>query len=63
MVESSPFPAITDLDRGEEDGVEIDIVLAHELEQADIRVVEPPSFPFFGVVGGDTDIPDARLEL
>ena len=63
MVQGRPFSAVTNLDRREENGMEIDIVLAHELEQSDIGVIKPPSFPLLSVVGGDTDISDTVLEL
>ena len=63
MVKHGPVAAVADLDAGEVDCVEVDIVLAHELEQSDIGVIKPPSFPFLSVVGGDTDISDTGLEL
>ena len=63
MVQGCPFSTVTNLDRREENGMEIDIVLAHELEQSDIGVIKPPSFPFLSIVGGDTDISDTGLEL
>lgn len=58
-----PRPAVTNLDGGEEDGVEVHIVLAHELVQADVLVIEPPLFPLRCIVGCYTDVPNARLEL
>ena len=62
-MEHGPRAAVTQLDRGEVDYVEVDVVLAHELEQLDIFLIEPPAFPFRGVVGGDTRVADRRVEL
>ena len=47
---------------GEDDGVEGDVVLAHELHQTDLLGVAPPLLPLLGVVGGDTDIADRGIE-
>ena len=63
MIQGCPFSAVTNLDRREENGMEIDIVLAHELIQADILVVEPPLLPLRCVVRGDTGIADAGFKL
>ena len=40
-----PRTAVTQLDRGAVDYVEVDVVLAHELVQADVLVIEPPLLP------------------
>ena len=45
MVEHGPRATITELNGGEVDNVEVDIVLAHELVQADVLVIEPPLLP------------------
>ena len=45
-MEHGPRAAVTQLDRGEVYYVEVDVVLAHELIQVDVLVVEPPPLPF-----------------
>ena len=47
---------------GEDDGVEGNVVLAHELHQTDFLGVAPPLLPLLGVVSGDTDIADGGVE-
>ena len=44
-MEHGPWATITELNGGEVDDVEVDVVLAHELVQADVLVVEPPFLP------------------
>ena len=56
MVEHSPWSAIPNLNRREVDRVEVDVVLPHELEQADVLVIEPPFLPFRCVVGCNTGV-------
>ena len=63
MVEHGPWATVTELNGGEENGVEVDVVLAHELEQPDVLVVEPPLLPLRGVVGGDAGVSDRCVEL
>lgn len=43
--------------------MEVDVILAHELVQADILLVEPPLLPLGGVVGGDAHISNRRIKL
>jgi hypothetical protein len=45
MVKHGPWAAIAELYGWEEDSVEVDVVLAHELEETDILVVKPPATP------------------
>ena len=47
---------------GEDDSVEGDVILAHELHQTDLLGVAPPLLPLFGVVGGDTDVADRSIK-
>ena len=63
MVEHGPRAAVTQLDRGEVYYVEVDVVLAHELIQVDVLVVEPPPLPFGGVISRDTRITNACVKL
>ena len=63
VVEHGPITTVADLDRGEVDSVEVDIVLAHELVEADIVMVKPPLLPIRRVVGSDTGISYAGFEL
>ena len=63
VVEHGPITTVADLDRGEVDGVEVDVVLAHELIQANVLLVEPPLLPLWSVVGCDTWVPYACIEL
>ena len=43
--------------------MEVHVVLAHELVQFDVVLVEPPPLPFRGVVGSDTWVADRCVEL
>ena len=63
VVEHGPITTVADLDRGEVDGVEVDVVLAHELVQSNVVVIEPPLFPILGIVGSDTNVTYTRLKL
>ena len=63
MVEHGPWATVTELNGGEENGVEVDVVLAHELEELDVLLVEPPAFPFRRVVGCYTWVANGRVEL
>lgn len=58
-----PIASVAKLYRREEYGVEVHIVLPHELIQLHVLGVEPPLFPFAGIIGGDTRITDWRIEL
>ena len=53
MVQHGPLVAGTKLRRGKDDGVEGNVVLAHELVQADILRVVPPLLPLICVVRSD----------
>ncbi|KAI3479573.1 hypothetical protein L1887_58385 [Cichorium endivia] len=48
--------------RGEDDGVEAHVVLAHELVELDVVRVLPPLLPLVGVVCGDARVADGRVE-
>ena len=63
VVEHGPITTVADLDRGEVDGVEVDVVLAHELIQVNVLLVEPPLLPLLSVVRGDTDVADTCFKL
>ena len=63
MVQHGPRAAVAYLHRGEVDRVEVDVVLAHELVQADVLLVEPPLLPLWCVVRSDTGVTDTRVEL
>lgn len=62
-MEHGPWSAIAQKDRGEENSMEVDIILAHELEQSDVLGIEPPLLPFGCVVCGDTRVSNGRVEL
>ena len=62
LTDQRPGVVCTHQCAGEDDGVEGDIVLAHELHQTDLFGVAPPLFPLLGVVGGDTDIADRSIK-
>ena len=63
VVEHGPITTVADLDRWEVDSVEVDVVLAHELVEADILMVEPPLLPIRRVVGSDTGVSYAGFKL
>lgn len=63
MVEHSPIATVSDLYRGEVDHVEVDVILAHELVQADVLLVEPPLLPLASVGRRDTWVSYASVEL
>ena len=58
-----PWAAISEFHGREEDSVEVNVVFAHELEQADVLMVEPPATPFRGIIGGDTWVSDRSIIL
>ena len=58
-----PWAPVSDLDRREVDSVEVNIIFAHELVQADVGLVKPPPFPFGCVVGRDTWVSNTCLKL
>ena len=62
-MEHGPRATVTQLDRGEVDYVEVDVVLAHELVQTNVLVIEPPLLPLGCVVCCDANIADASFEL
>ena len=63
MVEHGPWTTIPKLHGREVDHVEVDVVLAHELVEADILMVKPPLLPIRRVVGSDTGVSYAGFEL
>ncbi len=63
MVECSPVPPVTNLNRWEVDCVEIYVVLAHELIKMDVLGIEPPLLPFGREVCGDTNVAYGGVEL
>lgn len=58
-----PITTVAQFDRWEVYRMEVHIVLTHELEQTDILRVEPPPFPFRGVIGRDAHISDGGIKL
>lgn len=63
MVQTCPISPIAPKNRWPVDRVEVNIVFAHELVQADIVGIQPPLFPFRRVTGCDTWVPNASVEL
>ena len=63
VVEHGPITTVADLDRWEVDSVKVDVVLAHELVEADILLVKPPLLPIRRVVGSDTGVSYAGFKL
>ena len=63
MVQHSPRTAVSELNRGEVDDVEVDVVLAHELVELDVLGVEPPLFPFRSICRRDTRVSDRSVVL
>lgn len=63
MVQCRPITPVTELHGREVNRVEVDVVLAHELIQADVLLVEPPLLPLGGIVGGDACVSDRRVKL
>jgi hypothetical protein len=63
MMKHGPVPPVTQLHGREEDGVEVNVVLAHELEELNVLRVEPPLLPSIRKeVGGDTGIAERSVE-
>lgn len=62
-MEHGPGAAIGKKNGGEEDRVEVYIVLAHELEQSDVLWVKPPLLPFGRIVGSNTWVSYRCIEL
>jgi hypothetical protein len=62
MVQHGPLVASTELRRGENDSVEGNVILAHELVQADVLGVVPPLLPLICVVCSDGDVTNAGVE-
>lgn len=58
-----PISAVTDLNRGKIDGMEVDIIFAHELVKVDILWVKPPLLPFCGIVGCDAGVTEGCIKL
>jgi hypothetical protein len=63
MMQGCPIPPISQLDRWKVDCMEVHIIFTHELEQTDVLWIEPPLFPFGGVVGRDAWVPNWRVKL
>ena len=63
MVQRRPWAAVAKLNGGEVDGMEIHVVLAHELVELDVVLIEPPSLPLWCVVCCDTRVADGCVEL
>ena len=63
VVKLGPWSTVTKLDRREVDDMEVDVVLAHELIQVNVLLVEPPLLPLLSVVRGDTDVADTCFKL
>lgn len=63
MMQHRPGAPIAELYRREEDGVEVHVVLAHELEEANVIVVEPPTLPLGRVVCRDAGVTDRCVKL
>ena len=62
-VQHGPWAAVAEFDGGKENSVEVDVVLAHELVEANILVVKPPLLPIRRVVGSDTGVSYAGFKL
>jgi hypothetical protein len=63
MMQSCPISTVAQLDRWVVDCMKVYIIFAHELEQTDVLRVEPPLFPFGGVVGRDAHVPNWGVKL
>ena len=63
MVEHGPWTTVPKLHGREVDHVEVDVVLAHELEELNMLWVKPPTFPLRGVVCSDTRVADRCIKL
>jgi hypothetical protein len=63
VVKQGPVTTVSNLHGRPIDGMEVDIIFAHELIEFNVFRIKPPFFPFWRVVGGDTRITDRRVEL
>ena len=63
VIKHCPWATVGEQHGREENRMEVDVVLAHELEEADVVVVEPPLFPLRRVVRSDTGISNRCIEL
>lgn len=63
MVQHGPWSSVTELDAWEEHGVEVDVVLAHELIKTYVLLVEPPFLPVRCQVCGYTRISNGGIKL
>lgn len=63
MVQLRPVTAISNLDGRPIDGVEVHVILSHELVQVDIFWIEPPLLPLWKIVGCNTGVSDGCIEL
>ena len=62
MVEHGPWTTVPKLHGREVDHVEVDVVLAHELEKPDMLFVEPPLLPLWCIICSDTWVADRSIE-
>ena len=63
MVQRRPWAAVAKLNGGEVDGMEIHVVLAHELVQINILRIEPPLLPLGSIVRRYARITNRRVKL
>ena len=61
-MELGPWLFGADEGRREDNSVESNVVLAHELVQLDILLVLPPLFPLVGVSSRDRKVADGSIE-
>jgi hypothetical protein len=62
-MQHGPRPSIGKQDGREEHGVEIDVILSHELVELNVLRIEPPLFPIFRVASRNRRIADRSIKL
>jgi hypothetical protein len=62
-MQRSPWPPVSEKDTWPEHSVEIDVVFAHELEQANILMIKPPLFPLWGITCCYARVSKRRIKL
>ena len=62
-MQARPVPSIAPKNRWPVNGMEINVVLSHELIKADVVWVQPPPFPFGRIAGGDAWVPNTGVKL